>query len=237
MQEQEDRKKAERSEFLAEQKKRAEDKERARMEVIEEQNRIKALRLEKAKQKQAILEESWQSTVGSQVVDPNASEKKQKKKKGSKGGAKIEDGVDTEKEESGVGELFDKMEDDSSGDEQEVQAMFDSEDEKDEEKEGDDEKMAEDREKVKDVFGSDSSDDEEEFDAETDGLASSTAASATTSNGRLKRALESSDDEGEFDLGEGEEGKKDKRGSSVPEGDDAGGSKRRKVIDDDDDEE
>ena len=249
VQAQENRKKEERSVFLAEQLSRAAEKEDARMAVLDEQARVKAIRLEKAKQKQAILEESWQSTVGSQQhTENNGTYKKVKTKKGSKQG-KDESEEGGEKEE-GVSALFDKMDDDSSGDEEEVQAMFDSEDEHDaaEEKK----KLAADHEaKVKDVFGSDgdSSDDEEEFNAEADVVTTTATGTSKIINqgGRLKRSLNTSDEEeGELDLSSGEVNQTngDVRGEDLKEEEkekeetgEEPARQRRKVISDDDEEE
>ena len=217
----EERKNLERSVFLAEQQNRVEEKERARREVQEEQARINAARLEKAKQKQQLLEQTWQSAVGSQAV--NDSGNKKGKRKRAKGGNK----KDSDEEASGdVDKLLDDI-DGGSDNDKEAQEMFDSdEDDNDVKQQPTNTTNDVTEENLKEVFGSDSSDNEEEFDIADD------ASKKTT--GRLKRPLASSDDdEAEMDLTLGE---KEEGNGIKSEGGDSPVRQRRKVIADDDDE-
>lgn len=231
--EDESQRQLERAAFNAEQVRAVEEKERARLEKLEVQIRAKALRLERAVQNQQMLEQSWQATVGAATAADSTT---QKKKKSNKSATK--DGQD-------VTDFMDRMDDERE------QVLFDS----DEDEEEEDLKQTEvDKAKETEVFGSDSSDgEEEEFNAFATNSNSqevkpeSEGASGGKANGRLKRRHGGNDDdeeEGDLDLDsaaavDGGDVDSDvvKDGAEASAVDEGPARQRRKVIDDDDDDE
>lgn len=228
VQEEEGRKKEARAVFLAEQAKIAEEKEIARQQEAEEQSRLNAIKLEKAKLKQDVLEKTWNEHIATAPSAPSSARGGGRKKSGGDMDMDVSDDDDGGEVTGGDLQegIFDSDEDDDDADAgaAENKTEAESQSQSQEQKTLDE---------INNLFPSDTSDEEEEFDA----LKSQNA--KVSGGNRLKRSLNTSDndDDDELDLEAGSEKAGADSAALLKEDEGPARQRRKGVIGDDDDEE